>query len=94
MMNEIGQSKFFSENIENINIKYIRGAYCVLRTIIRNPLPIHHFKKNVYYLKFIYSEKATNFCKITTVDLTVTTLGQIYGGDFAKFCGLLRIYEL
>ena len=20
--------------------------------------------------------------------------GQIYGGDFAKFCGLLRIYEL
>ena len=22
------------------------------------------------------------------------TNGQIYGGDFAKFCGLLRIYEL
>ena len=21
-------------------------------------------------------------------------VGQIYGGDFAKFCGLLRIYEL
>ena len=21
-------------------------------------------------------------------------IGQIYGGDFAKFCGLLRIYEL
>ena len=20
-------------------------------------------------------------------------IGQIYGGDFAKFCGLLRIYE-
>ena len=43
--------------------------------------------------KFIYSEKASKFCKISTVDLTGTTLGQIYGGDFAKFCGLLRIYE-
>ena len=21
-------------------------------------------------------------------------MGQIYGGDFAKFCGLLRIYQL
>ena len=21
-------------------------------------------------------------------------IGQFYGGDFAKFCGLLRIYEL
>ena len=29
-------------------------------------------------LKFIYSEKATKFCKISTVDLTVTTyIGQI-----------------
>ena len=25
------------------------------------------------YLKFIYSEKATKFCEISTVDLTVTT---------------------
>ena len=46
-------------------------------------------------VKFIYSKKATKFCKISTLDLTVTTyLGQIYGEDFAKFCGLLRIYEL
>ena len=44
-------------------------------------------------VKFIYSEKATKFCEISTVDLTVTTKGQIYGGDFAKFCGLLGIYE-
>ena len=46
-------------------------------------------------VKFIYSEKATNFWEIYTVDLTVTMcIGQIYGGDFAKICGLLRIYEL
>ena len=45
--------------------------------------------------KLIYSEKATKFCKISTVDMTVTKyIGQIYGGDFAKMCGLLRIYEL
>ena len=48
-------------------------------------------------LKFIYSEKATKFCEISIVDLTVTIayyIGQIYGGDFAKICGLLRVYEL
>ena len=33
-----------------------------------------------------YSKKATKISEIFTVDLTVTTyLGQIYGGDFAKF---------
>ena len=46
-------------------------------------------------LKFIYSEKVIKFCEISTVDLTGTMyIRQIYGGDFAKFCGLLRIYEL
>ena len=42
-------------------------------------------------LKFIYSKKATKFCEISNVDLTVTTQ-EIYG--FAKLCDLLRIYEL
>ena len=37
-------------------------------------------------LKFIYSEKAKKFCEISAVL-------QIYGGDFPKFYGLLRIYE-
>ena len=33
----------------------------------------------------IYSEKATKFCEISPVDLTLTTyIGQIYGGDFGK----------
>ena len=51
------------------------------------------FKK--IQLKFIYSEKATNSCEISTVDLSyVVCNGQIYGGDFAKFFGLFRIYEL
>ena len=40
-------------------------------------------------VKFIYSEKTTKFCEISTNYLT-----DIIGGDFAKFCGLLRIYEL
>ena len=46
-------------------------------------------------LKFIHSEKATKFCEISTVDLTyVLSASQIFSGDFAIFCGLLRIYEL
>ena len=51
--------------------------------------------KNIIYttiklLKFIYSEKATKFCKTFRWQY----IGQIIGGNFAKFCGLLRIYEL
>ena len=42
---------------------------------------------------YTYSEKATKFCEISTVYLT-QYIGQIYGGDFIKFCGLLKIYEL
>ena len=43
-------------------------------------------------LKFIYSEKATKFCK--TSILLWHYIAQKEGRDFAKFCGLLRIYEL
>ena len=47
------------------------------------------------HVMFIYSQKATNFCEISTLDLSyVLHNGQIYAGDFAKFCDLLKIYEL
>ena len=46
-------------------------------------------------LKLVYPEKATNFCEISTLDLSyIYSNSQIYSGDFAKFCGLFRIYEL
>ena len=46
-------------------------------------------------LKFIYSEKATKFCEISTNYIfDWQYIGQIIGGDFANFFGLLRIYEL
>ena len=41
------------------------------------------------FVKFIYFKKATKFCEISTKDCHSAI--QIYGGDFAKFCGLLRI---
>ena len=56
--------------------------------------------KNYYtyvqgFLKFIYSEKTTKFCEISTNYLSyLCTASQIIGGDFVKFCFLLRIYEL
>ena len=37
---------------------------------------VYHWQQNI--LKFIYYEKATNFCEISTEDLS-------YGGDFVKF---------
>ena len=45
-------------------------------------------------LKFIYSEKATKFCKIFILLLSYVVPVKREGEDFAKFCGLLRIYEL
>ena len=31
----------------------------------------------ILLVKFIYSEKATKFCEISTVDLTITTLTNL-----------------
>ena len=45
-------------------------------------------------VKFIYSEKATKFLQNLLQLFDWQYIGQIIGGDFAKFCGLLRIYEL
>ena len=45
-------------------------------------------------IKFIYSEKATKFCEISTVDLTITTQDKSMVEISQKNCGLLRTYEL
>ena len=47
--------------------------------------------KKKYAVKFIHSEKTTKFCEIITLLVTATTQKD---EDFAKFCGLFRIYEL
>ena len=45
-------------------------------------------------LKFIYSEKATKILRNLPLNFDYSTHSQKLGEDFAKFCGLLRIYEL
>ena len=51
-------------------------------------LKICHLVRKVH----IFWEK---FWEISTVDLSyVLSARQIYSGDFAKFCGHLRLYEL
>ena len=45
-------------------------------------------------IKFIYSEKATKIVRNLPLTFDYSTYGQKLGEDFAKFCGLLRIYEL
>ena len=47
-----------------------------------------------YKVKFIYSEKATKFCEIFPLLLTVCTAVKSKGKSLQKICGLLRIYEL
>ena len=45
-------------------------------------------------VKFIYSEKATKILQNLPLTFDYSTYGQKLGEDFAKFCGLLKIYEL
>ena len=45
-------------------------------------------------LKFIYSEKATKILRNLPLTFDNSTYSQKLVEDFAKFCGLLRIYEL
>ena len=113
-----------------------------LLTPLTAPVQVNLFQKHLFLqqLKFIFSEKATKFCEISTNYLSYVLpvkwlvevlqnflafaavmtdakkvhifweghtilqnlnqffdwqyIGQIIGGDFAKFFGLLRIYEL
>ena len=48
----------------------------------------------IFLLKFVYSEKATKFLRNLHRRFDHYYIRQIYGGDFGKICGLLRIYEL
>ena len=42
----------------------------------------------------MYSEKATKILRNLPLTFDYSAYGQKLGEDFAKFCGLLRIYEL
>ena len=51
----------------------IASAQASARTALGMPTPPSPGRIKVLMLKFIYSEKATKFCEISIVDLTVTT---------------------
>ena len=88
--------QFFSKFCEHINHLLTTISLLIAVVLYECPLMIFFetFEKklqtmgahNMPCLMFIYSEKATKFCEISTVDLTVTAyVGQIYGGDIATF---------
>ena len=45
-------------------------------------------------IKFIYSLEGHKILQNLHQLFVLCTASQIFGGDFVKFCGLLRIYEL
>ena len=51
----------------------------------------HGQRKHCLCIKFIYSDKATKFCEISTIDLTITSYFKSTGEISQK---ILRIYEL
>ena len=60
---------------------------------VDNDFLLNNVSNNVV-LKFIYSEKATKILRNLPLTSDYSTYGQKLGEDFAKSCGLLRIYEL
>ena len=59
-------------------------------SISRSCFSVKWFTKILYLkVKFIYKGQRDLYCRIDW-----HYIGQIYGGDFAKLCGLLLIYEL
>ena len=97
-------SNFLSDfNDDIINFNCFHPVYLQLIGIDLSQMRSLFWREELYivgtYLKLIYSEKATKFCEISTNYFTGSTknwqyIGQIIGEDFAKFCGLLRMYEL
>ena len=45
------------------------------------------------FIKFIYSEKATKFCKISIVNLTVTTQdkSKVESGAFSEYMNFIKV---
>ena len=62
------------------------------------PLNTYKGRLVLYYIlfavKFIYSEKATKILRNLLLTFDHSTYSQKLVEDFAKFCGLLRIFEL
>ena len=88
---KIGDFKF--ESISklsafNSETEKIHSNLAFIANELINLLHISNWTLPVSELKFIYSEKAIKFCEIFPLLLTAVHT------DFAKFCGLLRIYEL
>ena len=72
-------------------VSYFVASDCMTKSMLFSRFikkPLFDEKSSQVLLKFIYCEKATNFCEIFPLLLTT-----VYT-DFTKFCGLLRIYEL
>ena len=65
-------------------------------TLIQKNSPIFPFE----LVKFIYSEKATKFCKISTVNLTVANLWpthnilNLYNSNYSRTVSNFKLYLL
>ena len=87
------------ENLQEKLQKYIQSRVLSWNRLIKERLKTKVIcNTSVLYssleiLKLIYSEKATKFLRNLHQLFVLCTASQIILGDFAKFCGLLRIYQ-
>ena len=68
------------------------GTACDMQTVMTNNKGSAAWMAPEVFEGNTYTEKCDIFRYI--VKFVLCSIGQIYGRDFAKFCGLLRIYEL
>ena len=57
-------------------------------------IQINHYMENIFSVKVDIFWEGHNILQNLHQLFVLGTASQIVNGDFAKFCGLLRIYEL
>ena len=95
-------NKFWVFNLGEINqiimdelVLILILAGCSFQHFIAKEMRTIVFENNSHgTVKFIYSEKATKFCQISTVDLSYVVPVKSTVEISQNFCGLLKIYEL
>ena len=82
-----GYPKVLVQPVKSMNYRYIQITYSTFLIqwnfwLPKKPVKVHKFWERHKFLLNLHRR------------FVLCSNGQIHGGDFAKFCGFLRIYEL
>ena len=77
-----------------LTVQWPITGHMVKNSGLQSPPRFEYLTAALWYVKFMFSKKATKFDKFFTVNLMLRSKCQIDGEDFVSFCGLPRKNEL